>query len=116
MITKQVIDELYKKYAKLPPGIEHLDIGLLFDYVSEHHNVEIDEEGHIVIGSLDPMSPFHKIALERVHGFSQFEETIAIVLHSSIIFLNKNDMGVNVHLKANPPTVWEKLKWWFHKN
>ncbi len=116
MITKQVIDELYKKYKKLPDGIEHLDIGLLFDYASEHHDIQIDDEGNLVIKSLDERSPFHKIALDRIHGISAFENSLSIVMHSSILFLNRHDSGINVHIKTNPPTVWEKMKWWFNKN
>lgn len=113
MITKKVIDELYRRFRKRPSGIEHLDIGLLFEYASEHHNVTIDDEGNIVIDSIDPNSPFHKIALDRVHGFYHFDDVIAIVLHSSIIFLNKNDNGVNVHIKFDKPSLWERVKWKF---
>jgi len=116
MITKQVIDELYKKYKKLPDGIEHLDIGLLIDYASEHHHIQIDDEGYLVIQSLDERSPFHKIALNRIHGISAFENCLSIVMHSSILFLNRYDSGINVHIKTNPPTVWERIKWWFNKN
>lgn len=111
MITKKVIDELYKKFRKRPPGIEHLDIGLLFEYAAEHHNITIDEDGNLVIASIDPNSPFHRIALNRVHGFYHFDDVTAIVMHSSIIFLNKHDNGVNVHIKFDKPSLWERIKW-----
>ncbi len=113
MITKKVIDELYKKFRKLPSGIEHLDIGLLFEYAMEHHDITIDDEGNIVIASIDPQSRFNNVALDRVHGFYAFDDFIAIVLHSSFIFLNKNDNGVNVHIKFEKPSLWERLKWKF---
>ena len=83
MITKKVIDALYKKYRKRPAGIELLDVGLLFEYASEHHDIVIDEEGNLVINSIDSASPFHKLALNRIHGITQFDEVVVIVLHSS---------------------------------
>ncbi len=111
MITKKVIDELYRRFRKRPSGIEHLDVGLLFEHASEHHDITIDDDGNLVIDSIDENSPFHKIALDRIHGFYQFDDVIAIVLHSSIIFLNKNDNGVNVHIKFDKPSLWERIKW-----
>lgn len=116
MITKKVIDELYKKYRKAPSGIEDLDVGLLFDYASEHHNVQIDEDGHLDIESIDARSPFRRIPLNRICGITHFENSVAIVLPSSIIFLNKHDNGVNVHLRAQSPSIWEKIKWMCCKN
>lgn len=114
MITKKVIDELYRRFRKRPACIEHLDIGLLFDYASEYHNITIDGDGNIIIDSIDEQSPFHKISLDRVHGFYHFDDVIAIVLHSSIIFLNKHDNGVNVHIKFDKPSLWERVKWKFN--
>ncbi|WP_289157482.1 hypothetical protein [uncultured Muribaculum sp.] len=110
MITKKVIDELYARYRKPPHGIENLDIGLLFEYASDHHNITIDENGSLVIKSIDSRSPFHKFPLANIHGLTHFEDVVAIVLHSSIIFLNKHDHGVNVHLQLEGPTLWERMK------
>ena len=111
MITKKVIDTLYRKYRKRPEGVEQLDIGLLFEYASEHHSIEIDEEGNLLINSIDTASPFHKLSLSRIHGITQFEDVVAIVMHSSILFLSKHDDSVNVHIKFDEPSIWEKLKW-----
>ena len=47
MITKKVIQTLYKKYRKLPPSPDCLDIPLLFDGASAHHNIVIDMEGPV---------------------------------------------------------------------
>lgn len=118
MITRKVIQTLYKKYSKLPPAPDYLDIPLLFDYAAEHHNVTIDMDGPVdtlVINSIDPSSPFHRIALERIHAIVPFEEWVAIVLHSSIIFLNRNSSRVSVHVRTEPPTLWERVKSLFGK-
>ena len=87
MITKQVINTLYKKYRKLPESPDCLDMPLLFDYASTHHNISIDMEGPVdalIIRSIDPASPFHRIPLERIHAIVPFENWVAIMLHSSM--------------------------------
>ena len=75
MITKKVIDELYARYRKPPHGIENLDIGLLFEYASDHHNITIDENGSLVIKSIDSRSPFHKFPLANIHGLTPVSYT-----------------------------------------
>lgn len=118
MITRKVIETLYKSYRKLPPSPDYLDMPLLFDYASEHHNVTIDMDGPVdtlVINSIDPASPFHRIPIERIHAIVPFEEWVAIVLHSSIIFLNRHSSRVSVHVKTIKPTLWERIKGVFSK-
>jgi hypothetical protein len=110
MITKKVIDELYHKYRKPDPGIENLNIELLMGEASEHHDISIDEHGNIVISSIDTNSPFHKIALHNIRGITQFENDIAVVMHSSIVFLDKNQPKVNIHLRLDEPSFWDKIK------
>lgn len=114
MITKKVIDELYRKYRKRPSCTDDLDIGVLFDNVADDHGIEIDEKS-LVINSVDAGSLFHKIELERIHAIVKFEEAVAIVLRASILFLNIGNNGVNVHVKVNPPTLWQKILWWFRR-
>lgn len=116
MITRKVIQTLYKKYRKLPASPDYLDIPLLFDAASAHHNVTIDMEGPVdtlVIRSIDPDSPFHRLPLERIHAIVPFEEWVAIVLHSSIIFLNRQSSKVSVHVRTEPLTFMERLKSFF---
>lgn len=113
MITRKVIQTLYKKYRKLPESPDYLDMALLFEYAAEHHNISIDMDGPVdslIIRSIDPDSPFHRIPLERIHAIVPFEEWVAIVLHSSIIFLNKKSSRVSVHVRTEPPTLIERIK------
>ena len=113
MITRKVIETLYRSYRKLPPSPDCLDMPMLFDYAAEHHNVAVDMEGPVdtlVINSIDPSSPFHRIPLERIHAIVPFEEWVAIVLHSSIIFLNRGSSRVSVHVKPVRPSFWERVK------
>lgn len=112
MIGREAIKEVYKKYRKKPKSVDDLEVRLLFDSIAEVHNLEIVDE-KIVIGSIDEKSLFHKISLKRVYGIVNFEETVAIVLHSSILFLNKLEPQVSIHLKPQPKTFWQKVKMWF---
>lgn len=49
MITQQVIDALYKKYNKAPKSLDYLDMPLLFDATSPHHDVSVDIDDNICI-------------------------------------------------------------------
>lgn len=116
MITKEVIKTLYKQYPRRPKSIDCLDMVLLFDTVGAMHDITVDiDTGELVIGSIDDKSIFHRIPLSHIHAFVPFEEWTAIVLHSSIIFLNRKNTKVSVHLKPPVPTVTERLKGLFHK-
>ncbi len=99
MITDAVIDSLYKKYKKPPASPDELDIALLFENLLDTHDVMIDDRGNLIINSLPPTSFFRKIALNRIHAIVEFEHKIAIVLHSSILFLNKHDSKSHLHVK-----------------
>lgn len=111
MITKKTIEEVYRRYRKKPKSIDELSVELLFDSISQVHGLEIIDE-KIILRSVDEQSMFHKITLSRVYGIVNFEKTVAIVLHSSIIFLNKKEPKVNIHIKPEPKTFIEKVKMW----
>lgn len=108
MITKKVIDSLYKKYRNRPDSPDELNIGLLFDYVFENHGLMIDEN-ELVINSISPSSPFHTIPLRHIHEIVEFGDDIAIVLHSSIIFMKKEDNRVHIHVKTPAMSPMERL-------
>ncbi len=115
MVTKKVIDSIYRQFNRPPHSVDELNIGLLFDYAVENHEIVIDEN-NLHIGSVDPHSPFAVIPLDHIHEILEFEDVIAIVLHSSIIFLNKQDSNVNVHIRMEPTSAWSRLKDKFSKN
>ncbi|MCI8998907.1 MAG: hypothetical protein HFJ95_07930 [Muribaculaceae bacterium] len=109
MVTKKVIDTIYRQFNHPPQSVDELNIGLLFDYAIENHGIVIDEND-LYIGSVDPKSPFAVLPLDRIHEIVEFDDVIAIVLHSSIIFLNKHNSDVNVHIRMTPPSLWSRLK------
>lgn len=116
MITKEVINSLYKKYPKRAKSIDELDVALLFDCVGLLHDIHVDlDAGRLVIGSIDNSSIFRQIPLTHIHAIVPFEEWVAIVLHSSIIFLNKQSTKVSIHLKPITPSLSDKLKGLFSR-
>lgn len=111
MITRQVIDEIYKKYKKAPKLPADLDISLLFDDTAIHHDLLVDpEEGVLTIGSMPPESPFASIALDRIHGIVPFENWLAVVMHSSILFLNRHNDKTAIDIKTMQPTLGDRLR------
>ena len=111
MITKEVIQAIYKQYPKRAKSVDDLNFGLLFDTVGEIHNINVDfTTNRLIIGSLDNRSIFRSIPLTHIHAFVPFEEWTAIVLNASIIFLKKNSPEVSIHLKPQEQTVGDRLK------
>lgn len=109
MITQKVIDQLYKTYHKPPRSADDLDIDLLFTHLFEFHDIAIDDNANLVINSMPENSPFRIIPLSHIHAIVEFENKIGIVLHSSIIFLNKNDARTNVHIRMPRQSLLDKI-------
>lgn len=112
MVTKKVINTLYRQFPTPPRSVDELNISLIFEHAVENHGIFIDED-FLYIGSVDPSSPFSMIPLNRINEIVEFDSVIAIVLHSSIIFLNKTTDEVNIHVKMEKPSLWERLKMFF---
>lgn len=112
MITQKVIDTLYKTYRKRPASADELDIGLLFEIPVEHHDIEIDDNANLLINSLPQFSPFRKLSLSRINAIVEFENKVAVVLSSSIIFLNKNDNKSFIHIREEKMSLIDRI---FHR-
>lgn len=109
MITEQVIDSLYKKYKNRPESADDLDIALLFEYLMDTHEIAIDDEAHLIINSIPETSPFHRLSLNHIHAIVEFENKIAIVMHSSIIFLNKKDSRSHIHIRQQKASLMDRI-------
>lgn len=109
MITKKAIENIYKKYNTVPESPDCLDIVHLFESADPSHGIEFDGD-NLVINSVDPCSPFHKIPLDLICGIVDFEETVAVVLRRSIVFLSKKGPQVNIHLKEEEPSFIDRIR------
>ena len=117
MITKEVIQSIYKQYPKRAKNVDDLDFGLLFDSVGAIHDINVDfTTNRLIIGSLDQRSIFRSIPLHHIHAFVPFEEWVAIVLNASIIFLSKQSTDVQIHLKPHEVSLADRLKSIFGKD
>lgn len=116
MITKEVIKNIYRKYPRRAAGADDLDIAMLFETVGDIHNINIDiDSDTITIGSIDPRSPLHALPLSHVHAFVSFEQWTAIVLANTIIFLNRREPKVTIHIKPTRPTLTDRLQSFFRR-
>ncbi len=116
MITKEVIKNIYKKYPRRAKSVDDLDMAMLFDSVGILHDISVEiDSARLVIGSMSNNSIFHSILLKHIHAFVPFEEWIAIVLPTSIIFLNRIDHKVSIHIKPHKEPFWERIKRLFSK-
>ena len=109
MIQKKVIEAIYKKYSNRPASPDELNIPLLFEKLPEEAMIEIDGND-IVIGSIPQSSPFHRIPVSHIHAILEFEEAIVIVLHSSILFLSKENGALSVHLRDIKPSLIDRIR------
>lgn len=109
MISNKVIDAIYKQYRKRPASPDELDIPLLFEKVPEEVGIEVDGND-IVINSIDQSSLFRRIPVGNIHAIVEFDEAVAIVMHSSILFISKEDGTIHVHLKNIGPSLIDRLR------
>lgn len=109
MITKEVIKEIYKKYNKRPSSPDELNMPPLFEAAHQSHGIGIEDE-KIKINSIPQNSIFHTVPLRNVNAILEFESVVAIVLHSSIIFLSKTDNRNYVNFKPMEMSFIDKLK------
>lgn len=108
MIQQKVIDAIYKKFGNRPVSPDELNIPLLFEKLPEETMIEVDGDD-IVIGSIAADSPFYRIPLKHIHAIIEFDEAVAIVLHSSILFLSKEDGSLHVHLREIKPSLIDRI-------
>ncbi len=109
MITEKTINSLYKMFSKRPESPDCLDIAILFENLMGVHDIYVDDFGNLIIESLPPDSPFHKLSLSRINGIVDFEEWVAIVLNASIIFLDKRTSKVQIHIKKAKTSILDKI-------
>jgi len=103
---RQLIKSLYRRFRRRPATLDARRLDLLADFIVDGRGLELDGD-RLIFTSMEPSSPFRAIPLDNIHGVADLGPLLAIVLHSSIIFLNRQTLAATVHLK--PPTLSDRL-------
>ena len=103
-ITNDAITELYTRHsvpASDTDGIDAANLHLLATYaLSQGSHISLEDD-HIVFNSLGESSPLKSIAIENICGVETMGRHIAIVLSSSIFFVDTTNGQIHIHIK-NP--------------
>lgn len=111
MIKHEHIKKLYDKH-----NIEsraELNLKMLKNDSIKHHSIGFDEE-FVSIKSLDADSPFYEIPIKNIAGIEELPHHTAIILRNSILFLNKSNNDIHVHINIEKPTLIDRIKHLFH--
>lgn len=106
MIKPEIIKTLYKK-SPLPAN--DLNLELTKNNSLKHHSLQITET-ELIINSIDKNSPFHNIPLRNIRATEEIDNYYIIILRNSILFLNKENDEIHVHINVEKPTFWQRLK------
>lgn len=99
-ITKEVINEIYKKCKKDPETVEELNIPYFIELLADYHKIKhLDDE--IIIESFDEMNPFRRFLVRSIKAILEFDKEVAIVCRTHIIFLKKENSEASVHMKPD---------------
>lgn len=101
MINRRLIQELYDTYSTPPQSPAMPDMPTLYACAGSMHGIREDAESRsITLDSLPEYSLFHSIPLAHIHHIIAFDNWVAIVLRSSIVFLSRTDRRVMIDIKA----------------
>lgn len=98
MITASTIANLYSSFATAPALFEDRGLTALMDMAFDTDAVDFDGD-RLVFNGIEPSSPLHSVEIERIYGAAEIQGHMAVVLPAAIIFINKADHSVRVHIK-----------------
>lgn len=109
MTDQELINSLYKRFGHQPATLDERHFDLLADYIVDGRGIELDDD-IIIFTHIAGKSPLRRIPLRNINGVADLGGLLAIVLHSAIIFFNKQTLAVTVHLRHLTFTQRLKLK------
>ncbi len=99
MITSNTIADLYTSFATAPVLFEDRGLSRLMDYAFDTDAIDFDGD-RLVFNTVDASSPLHSVEIERIYGAKEIGGYLAVVLPSSIIFLDRRDnFSARIHVK-----------------
>lgn len=100
MISKQVIEEIYKKYNKPPKKVDDLRIPYFLDLLSKSHHLRLSQDQEEIVNEdLDNYNPFKRFLIRRMTAILEFERMVAFAFDNHIIFFQKDSTDMRVHFK-----------------
>lgn len=102
MITDQVIKEIYKTFKKPARNTDELQLDYFINILKEHHNITEDDM-EIVMNDLDEFNPFRRFLKRSIYTILEFDQMVAIVFRTHILFFGKDDNQLRVHIKPEKP-------------
>lgn len=94
----ELIRSLYRRFRRKSAGLDGRHLDLLCDNIVDQNGLELDDDC-IVFTTMPEDAPLRRIALDNINGVAELGPTVAIVLHSSIIFFNRLTLETTVNLR-----------------
>ncbi len=98
---------LYRKFNRRKSTLDQRRLDLLCDNIIDRRGIELNDD-RIIFTAMPAGAPLRSIRLDHIRGVAELGDSLAIVLHSSIIFFNRTTLQITVHLK--PPTLLDRLR------
>ncbi len=102
MITDKVIKEIYKNYKKPCKNQQELQLPHFLDILKEHHNLS-ENNMEIIVNDLEEFNPFRRFLKRSIHAILEFDNIIAFVFRSHILFFSKDSNHIRVHMRPDEP-------------
>lgn len=97
MITKKVIDEIYKKYGKGRKD-EDLNLDYFVKLLKPYHHLTVGDM-EVTIDNLEEFNPFRCFLIRSINAVLEFDSNVAFVFSGHILFLEKKTSKMHVHIK-----------------
>lgn len=101
MITKKVIQEIYKNYNRPAKSVNELDLDRIAEVLQPWHILDVSDDDEVIVMTLDEFSPFRRFLKRSIHAVLEFDHNVAFVFESHIIFFSKDDERISVDFKPD---------------
>lgn len=111
MITDKVIKEIYKQFSKPEKNPEKLELDRHLASLAEHHKLRRDGI-EILVDDLEDFDPFHRFLIRNLCGVIEFDNWVAFIFPTHILFFSKKDNNMTVHFKPEnkkKPSIFDRI-------